>query len=139
MECRLNWGRNDRIPAITWISLLTPDPNQAHANRVDARVDAHDIVLANEDGQYTGQLRFALVEYTVDNHVNVSQLKSLDLHLNADQREQALKDGIPVSENLTVDDNIRGLRLVVFDRGSDTVGSVSIPLKQETAVVPTFR
>ena len=118
---------------------LTPDPNQAHASRVDARVDAHDIVLANEGDQYSGQLRFALVEYTVDNRANVSQLNSLDLHLNAEQREQALKDGISVTENLTVDDNIRGLRLVVFDRGSDTVGSVSIPLKQENALLPTFR
>jgi len=118
---------------------LTADPNQAHAARIDAHVDANDIVLANEGDQYTGQLRFAVVEYTIDNRANVSALNSLDVRLNDQQREQALADGISVTENLTMDDNIRSLRLVVFDRGSDTVGSVSIPLKQASPTVPIFR
>lgn len=108
---------------------LLPDPKDKSVAHLQAHINAGDVVLIHEGDQYTAQLRVALVNYGTDGRAMASQLMPLDLHYTAQQRDQVLKEGIPFTSDVPLGANLKGVRAVVFDRGSDTVGSVTIPIK----------
>ena len=96
---------------------------------LDAHIDAPDVVLVpGEGGQYQGQLRVAIVGYTSAQLNQRSPVMPLDLHYSAQDREKALQQGIAYTQNLGIDPNITAIRLIVFDRGSSAIGSVTIPV-----------
>jgi hypothetical protein len=48
--------------------------------------------------------------------------------LTQEQYDAALKNGIPVDdEELAVGADIRNVRVIVYDRGSDLAGSLTVP------------
>ena len=105
--------------------------NDARAGRiahVEARIEAHDIALVRDGDRYTAQLRLALVDYGANRQPAMSTISNLDVTYSADQRDQVLKDGIPCARDVKMAENAKALRLIVFDRGSNTIGSVSMPV-----------
>jgi hypothetical protein len=51
-----------------------------------------------------------------------------DLHYSAEEREKARNDGIVFSRSVPVSDQVGRLRFIVFDRGSNAIGSLTFPL-----------
>jgi hypothetical protein len=100
----------------------------ANALHLDARIDARDIVLVPAGDRYSGQLRLALVGDLPGGQPQGGPTIPLDLHYTAAERERALQDGIAFSQDVTFPAPVSALRLIVFDRGSNTVGSLTLPV-----------
>jgi VWFA-related protein len=107
---------------------LATDPKDKHAADLNARIDAKDITFVEEGGHYNGQLRLAIVAYLADGRMETSKIVPLDLHYTAEERDKALKDGIDVSRNLPIPGQGTKVRLIVYDRGSNALGSLTIPV-----------
>lgn len=107
---------------------LSPDPKDVRAVRLEARIDAKDVILVQQGDQYIGQLRLAVAGYLADGQTEASTVMPLDLHYNAQERDKALRDGIAFSNNMLLGEQMNKVRLIVFDRGSNAVGSLTIPV-----------
>ena len=107
---------------------LAADPKDKHAADLNARIDAKDITLAEEGGHYNGQLRLAVVGYLADGRIESTKVVPLDLHYSVEERDKALKEGIDVSRNLPISDQMVKLRSIVYDRGSNAIGSLTMPV-----------
>ena len=64
----------------------------------------------------------------MNGQIERSAVVPLDLHYNALERDQALRDGIAFSNNVLLGDRMNKVRLIVFDRDSNAVGSLTIPV-----------
>ena len=106
-------------------TLETKEPRAVH---LEAYIDGNDVVLVHDGDQWNGQLRVVLVSYPDGGQPSFSTTTALDLHYTAQERDLALKEGISFARDITVAEDVHRLRLIVFDRGSDTVGSVTIGL-----------
>jgi VWFA-related protein len=107
---------------------ITPDSDNPQEVRLSLRIDANNIVLAQKGDQYTGQLRIAMVRYLSDGRTASSGIIPLDLHYSPTERDSSLKDGIGVAQDLTIEKGVNRLCFVVFDRGSNNIGSLTIPV-----------
>lgn len=106
---------------------LTPDPN-GHGVHLDAHIDAHDIALVHEGDKYDGELRVAMVGYGQGSDARRGPVTPLEIHLNAQDRDKALQQGIGYTQDIALPAEMRLLRLIVFDRGSNAIGSLTIPI-----------
>jgi hypothetical protein len=107
---------------------LSPDPKGGSAVRLDAHIDAHDVALVQEGDQYEAQLRLAIVGYVPGVLPQPGAPIPLDLHFTAQDRETALQQGIGFVRSVALPADVRAVRLIVFDRGSDAIGSVTLPV-----------
>jgi VWFA-related protein len=95
----------------------------------EAHIDARDVALVHENETYNGELRIAIIGYDSD----VSRqgpLVPLDLHLTAPERDKLLQEGVPYSQDIVLKSEINKLRLIVYDRNSNAVGSVTVPVPE---------
>jgi len=99
---------------------------QGGGARVNVRIDAHDVILAQQGDHFTGQLRVVTVGYLPDGRSEASPVTPVNLNYDAAGLGQALKDGIAFTENLAASQESK-LRVIVFDRDSEAVGSITIP------------
>ena len=108
---------------------LAPISGGKRAVHLDAHIDARDVLLASgEGGRYQAQLRVAIVGYTPAELTQRSPVMPLDLHYSVEERDKALEQGIAYTQDLALDPKVTALRLIVFDRGSSTLGSITIPV-----------
>jgi VWFA-related protein len=107
---------------------LSPDPNVKGKLVLTARVDAKDIALIQDGDWYNGQLSFAVVGYLADGHIESTRIFPQDLHYSAAEREKHLKDGIVLSEDVPAANQFKKVRLIVYDRNSASIGSLTLPV-----------
>lgn len=106
---------------------VSTDPKDGRVSHFDLRVDAHDVALAREGDDYVGQLRLTVIHYLKNGGVESEPIEALDLRYNSQQRDKALKDGIKLAQNLPAGRSGYEYRIIVFDRGSNAVGSLTFP------------
>jgi VWFA-related protein len=106
---------------------VSADAENTDSRLVKLRIDARDIALSQEGDRYTGQLRIMSVGYQPTGLIASSPVAPLDIDFSAAERDQALRDGIDITEKLTASKGESKFRVMVFDRGSNAVGSVTIP------------
>jgi VWFA-related protein len=92
------------------------------------RVDASDLNLLQAGELTTGRLAVGVAGYLKDGRVEMFPMEETVLKLSAQQREQAMREGITVEKRLTLTDGVERLRVLVYDRGGNAVGSLAIPL-----------
>jgi hypothetical protein len=105
---------------------LAANPKDKHAVDLTARIDARDIALAQEGDHYNGQLRLALAGYLADGRTEISKIVPLDLHFTVAERDKALSEGIRLSRSLSIEGELRKVRLIIYDRSSNAVGSLTM-------------
>jgi VWFA-related protein len=108
---------------------LSRDPNDGHLWQLAGAMNADDVALAQQNGLYTGQLETAFVSYLTDGRTESSDISSMDLRLSAQERDQVQREGIRFARNVTIGENVKTVRFIVFDHGSGAIGSISIPVK----------
>ena len=54
----------------------------------------------------------------------------MELHLSAHDHDKALQQGIGFAQDLTLSEDMDKVRLIVFDRGSNAIGSVTMPVPE---------
>lgn len=107
---------------------LAPDARGGHTAHLDAHIDARDVVLVQTGDVYEGQLRLAVVRYPPGQRPERGPVVPVDLHYSAQQRDQALQQGIAYVQDVTLAEETKTIRLIVFDRGSNAIGSVTMPV-----------
>jgi VWFA-related protein len=115
---------------------LTPDPKGSRTLRLEAHIDARDVASVPAGQFYNAELRLAVVGYTPGQQPPHGIQTPLNLHWSAQERDLALSQGIGITQDVTMPEGVDSVRLIVFDRGSDTVGSVTMPVPQNTPGKP---
>jgi VWFA-related protein len=106
---------------------VSADPQNHAAALVNLRIDARDIALAQEGDRYTGHLEVMSEGYLPNGLITSGPVTPLDIDYSAAERDQALRDGIGITEKLTASQGETRFRVMVFDRGSNAVGSITVP------------
>jgi hypothetical protein len=109
---------------------LLPDPKDAHAMQLDAHIDAHDVVLVHAGDAYSGELRYAIAVYTPVAQPKRGPVTPLEVYFNAQDHDKALAQGIGLVQDMTLPADAENVRLIVFDRGSNAIGSVTMPVPE---------
>jgi VWFA-related protein len=108
--------------------LVSSDGANAKTKRFDFRIDGSDVRMGQQGDRYTGHLALELAAFTNDGKTAASKVVPLDLNLTGEEHAKALKEGIAFPEEVNLENNIQKVRLMVFDRETHAVGSLTIPL-----------
>ena len=108
---------------------LSPNPNGRRQLRLDVHIDAHDVILTHEGDLYKGHLRLTIVGYTVGQQVQRGPVTPLDLNYSVEDRDRAVQQDIGFGQDLTLTEDMKAVRLIVFDRVSNAIGSVTMPVQ----------
>ncbi len=100
-------------------------PNMVH---VEVHIDPADLLLHENAGQFEGQLTVLLSARAATGPQGEPALSNLAVHLTREQREQVAKDGIPIARDYPIDAATQKVRLIVLDRNTNSVGSVTLPV-----------
>jgi VWFA-related protein len=115
---------------------LSRNPKGGNAVRLDAHIDAHDVALVRAGDAYNGELRLAIVAYAPGGEPNRGRVTPLDLHLSAQDYDKAMQQGIGFVQDMVLEQEITTVRLIVFDRGSNAIGSVTMPAPPAAPAAP---
>lgn len=105
-----------------------PDTNAGGAMHLNARIDAQDVAFVRDGDHYNGELRLGIIGYAPGVQPQGGPVIPLDLHYTAAERDSAFQQGIDFTQNVTVPENVQLLRLIVFDRNSNAIGSLTLPV-----------
>jgi len=96
---------------------------------VTLRINANDLALSREGDAFTGHLRILAVGYSPEGTVTSGEPIPADFRLTVAQRDEALRNGIVVAAKLPPVKDEGRFRIIVFDRGSNAVGSITVPVE----------
>jgi VWFA-related protein len=110
----------------TKISLLADGKPGMH---LDIRIDAADLLLREQGGKYSGAVYFLISDRSAT--AALGEPSVLDLHpeLTAEQYKMVMKDGFPLTQDHPTSDAAREVRVIILDQNTNTVGSVTFPVK----------
>jgi VWFA-related protein len=102
--------------------------NAAQSLRFRILVDPADVLAIHSGDRYSVEMDIAFVQFTAQGPKSVSKPVSAKVSLTQEQYDAALKNGIPLDdEELAVGADVRKVRAIVYDRGSDLAGSLTVP------------
>jgi len=107
---------------------VTQYPRNGRQVHIVWRIDGNDVVLARDGDKYSGHLRLAVIEYQPDGRIVSSGTVPIDIHYSAAERDDSYKAGIGFTKDVTLEKDVSRLRFIVFDRGSNNIGSLTIPV-----------
>ena len=99
------------------------------AIHLQIRVNPADLLLREQAGNFEDQLTIVVADYGADGLIGTPSMANLSVHMTKEQRDGAGKDGIPVAQDHPIHPTVQKVKILVLDQGSNTVGSVTIPLK----------
>ena len=102
-------------------------PDKSDVVRLNVNIDARDLAFIPDGDAYKPELRYAIIAYAAGRPPRSGPLETLEPHFDQAAREKVLKDGISIAQNVTLDAAIEKIRLAIFDRGANAVGSVTLP------------
>jgi VWFA-related protein len=106
---------------------VSRDTNRAHFT---IRINPRDVFFERRGENYHGQFGLMLAFYTGGFLEERSAAAEVDIDLTPDQFSQAMKDGAVVSKDVPVNARVERIRVMVFDRVLQTLGSVTIPIEK---------
>jgi VWFA-related protein len=105
----------------------------AQAADLTMRVDAADLQLRQEAGQYTGELKFIMGAIEASGSAQASSVATLNIKLTPAQHDEALQKGLAFHQAIAIPDSVEKVRLAVVDSGSGALGSITVPVKEIAA------
>jgi hypothetical protein len=90
------------------------------------------VVLVPQGDSYRAQLRFAFGALIPGAQPVLTPVIPIDLNLSSQDRDKALAQGIVFSRTVKLSDEASAVRLVVVDRSSRAIGSVTVPVPEQT-------
>ncbi|MGA2196111.1 MAG: hypothetical protein ABSH40_12655, partial [Bryobacteraceae bacterium] len=110
--------------------LMVYDP-ATHEADLAIRVDAADVSFAKAGEVSTGRLAVSVAGYLKDGRMEMFPSEEVAPKITAEQRETALREGIRVERRLVLAEDVEKLRVLVYDRESGAVGSLTVPLERK--------
>ena len=114
---------------VTELLHIVADPKDKRSMLLNVRIYAHDVAFGQQGDHSDAQLRIAVVGYLRGGLVEGSRVIPFDVHYSAEEREKARSEGIVFSRSVPVSYHVGRVRLIVFGRGSNAIGSLTFPFK----------
>ena len=96
---------------------------------LEIRIDASDLLLREQGGKYTGALYCLISDRSATAPLGEPSVLDLKPELTADQYKSAMKEGLPLMQDHPTSDGTREVRVIILDQNTNTVGSVTFPVK----------
>jgi VWFA-related protein len=107
---------------------LTPDGKGARSMKLDFRIDAADVVLTPAGEAFKAQMVVAFSGFGADGRSETSAPGTFTPRLTVEQRERAMQEGLAMTRAVTLPGSIKKLRVIVYDRATGAIGSVTLPV-----------
>ena len=104
----------------------TAKPAAVH---LDIHVDPADIFLARSGGRFQGSLSLKFALYADGTYEDAPPAIRQDIDFTQEQYDSAMKIGIVIARDVELTDKIQQVRVMVFDRAIQGLGSVTVPVK----------
>jgi hypothetical protein len=103
---------------------------------LDIRIDAADLVLREQDGKQAAALTLVLGDLGASSGAGLlprpigdPSVSDFNLDLTKEQYGTMKAEGIPISFDHPIGDAVERVRIMVMDRGTSEVGSVTFPVR----------
>ena len=106
---------------------LAFDSKPVPAVHVQVRVDSADVLLRPQGNGYVAQLGLTLASYSGAGRPTATT-NSITVNLTQQQHKRAIQNGISVGQFVITDATVDRIRVIVLDRGSGGIGSLTILL-----------
>lgn len=102
------------------------------------RMDVADLLLREQNGKFAGALTMVLSDLgasagsaagLLPRPIGDPSVSNFNLDLTKEQYGTMMAEGIPISFDHPIGDAVRRVRVVVMDRGTNQVGSVTVPVR----------
>jgi VWFA-related protein len=110
------------------IARISPDTEVDGLTHVNLLVDAHDVTLVHDGNGFVARLQGYVMDYQVSGLVQRAPVLNRSFRYSAEQREEALKQGIDFELNVRLGQRGDRMRFLVLDEGSNAVGWVTVPI-----------
>jgi hypothetical protein len=94
------------------------------------RVAATEMHFEQKEGQWVDALEVVWVELDKEGRMMGSHAQTFKLNPAQEEYQALLREGIDLSETVSLTENAAEVRVVVTDTGSGAIGSVNIPLSR---------
>jgi len=94
---------------------------------LEIRIDPSDLLLREQGGKYSGALYCLISDRNASSPSGEPAVLDLKPELTADQYKAVLKEGLPLMQDHPT--TAAQLRVIILDQRTDTVGSVTFPIK----------
>jgi VWFA-related protein len=98
------------------------------ATHFNIRVNPAEVLLDHAADKYLGQFTVMLALYGAD-FVKTLPTVRVDIQLTEDQFKRAATDGIVIPQDVPVGPEVVKVRVIVFDNGLHSLGSVTFPME----------
>ena len=109
-------------------------PIAGHECELKLHIGLASVSLSPEGGQWTGRLALAVYGRDDSGNAYESLSKTVDLKLQQDSYDNALKTGLPYARSFRLDPKATSLRVMVRDLGSGNIGTLTIPAPAAAAL-----
>jgi VWFA-related protein len=104
----------------------TPTPAGVH---LETHIDPADVYLGHDGGEFHGSLEVKFALYRDGTLESAPPAIQQDLKLTQAEYDAAAKDGIVISRDVAAPGQMQQVRVMVIDRGIQSLGSVTVPVK----------
>jgi hypothetical protein len=105
----------------------TPSPDGKAVN-LQTRINPADLMLTEQGDHFSGQITLLLADYGATGPKGAPTPTSLNLNLTREQLDKAGKEGLAVPQDHPLGDGVQKMRVIVYDRVSRALGSVTVPV-----------
>lgn len=102
--------------------------------KVSTLLDSHEVVFTEAQGRRLAGIEMLFLQLGAGNKTISGDQKTVQLNLQKPRYDAVLKDGLLLTGYLAMAPDTRSLRVVVLDRSSGALGSVSIPVEKFLSV-----
>lgn len=107
---------------------VSPAPAGPKAVHLQIRIEPADLMLVEQGDHFDGQVTMLLADYGANGPQGAPVPSSFNLRLSREQHDKVMKEGLVFPQDHPFDDTVQKVRLIVYDRASRALGSLTIPI-----------
>jgi hypothetical protein len=115
-------------PGIGLRAIAVASTDAGKSVHLQIRVDPADLLLREEGDHLAGGLTLVVADVGAAGPMGQPAISNFNVHLSHEQRDAAMKEGFPIAQDHAFNDSIQKVRFIVLDQGSNTAGSLTIPM-----------
>jgi hypothetical protein len=106
------------------------DQPKAGSLHLTMAISSGDLTLDSKDGKWAGAIDYLIAQRSADGRFLTRTAKGVALNFDEQQVRQLRTDGVTISDTVEPIAGAAELRVVLLDRTSGKIGSVTVPLRQ---------
>lgn len=119
---------------------VDPSSTLPNASRFSFAITPSEMKLRHENGRYIGELDVLVIQHRKGGEQAAEPKKTITLALTPERYQRILQNGMVLTEDLTIHTDTVAVRIIVLDRASGALGSVTMVIHPEdksgTNVIP---